>query len=334
MSRDFSRAWPQNKVLELCKSVLLTMVGFRVYFLLYALTALIIGFLNFNYHFLAQSTVMVALVLPVLILLIFVNVLLFVLALLYEIWVIRCRVWEGLLPTIYTLLLLLLTPSIVISIFYIYVISISKLSAAQATAWLQGTPQQFSFILITEALTLGGLYVYLRYFKIAFKAIGLRRPRWRDVAYGLLAAPVYYVIYLLTVGVVSYFVPALNVNQTQEIGFTNVHGAVALTMTFISLVVLPPLTEEILIRGFLYSSLKKGMPTLAAVFVTSAIFASAHLPEGGAAGPLYIAALDTFVLSLVLIYLREKTGSLWGSITLHAIKNGVAFVALFILSAR
>ena len=47
-----------------------------------------------------------------------------------------------------------------------------------------------------------------------------------------------------------------------------------------------------------------------------------------------LAAATAFVLSLVLIYLREKTGSLWASITLHAIKNGVAFVALFALHGR
>ena len=38
--------------------------------------------------------------------------------------------------------------------------------------------------------------------------------------------------------------------------------------------------------------------------------------------------------NLVLIYLREKTGSLWASITLHACKNGVAFAALFVFHAR
>jgi membrane protease YdiL (CAAX protease family) len=150
----------------------------------------------------------------------------------------------------------------------------------------------------------------------------------------LAAVPFYFVLYLLSVGLISHFVPGLNVNQQQQIGFNNVHGAAPLVMTFISLVVLPPLAEEIMVRGFLYSSLKKALPTASAVIVTSALFASAHLPEGGAAGPLYIAALDTFVLSLVLIYLREKTGSLWASITLHAIKNGIAFVALFVFSAR
>jgi membrane protease YdiL (CAAX protease family) len=89
-----------------------------------------------------------------------------------------------------------------------------------------------------------------------------------------------------------------------------------------------------MVRGFLYSTLKKALPTAGAVILTSLLFAGAHLPEGGAAGPLYIAALDTFVLSLILIYLREKTGSLWASITLHACKNGVAFLALFVFHAR
>jgi membrane protease YdiL (CAAX protease family) len=49
---------------------------------------------------------------------------------------------------------------------------------------------------------------------------------------------------------------------------------------------------------------------------------------------LYIAAIDTFTLSLILVYLREKTGGLWSSMGLHAIKNGIAFVSLFIVHVR
>ncbi len=205
-------------------------------------------------------------------------------------------------------------------------------STATADNWLNNSIlAQFIYILLAETFTLVAIYLFLRLYKKTFRTIGLHRPRLKDPLYGLMAVPVYYVLYLLTVGVVSHFVPSLNVNQQQQIGFTNVHGIAQLVLTFISLVILPPLTEEIMVRGFLYSSLKKGMPQIAAALVTSVIFASAHLPEGGSAGPLYIAALDTFVLSLVLIYLREKTGSLWASMTLHACKNGVAFVALFIL---
>jgi len=46
---------------------------------------------------------------------------------------------------------------------------------------------------------------------------------------------------------------------------------------------------------------------------------------------LWIAALDTFILSFVLIYLKEKTGSLWPPIGLHMLKNSLAFISIFIL---
>ncbi|MDB5170782.1 MAG: rane protein of unknown function [Candidatus Saccharibacteria bacterium] len=193
---------------------------------------------------------------------------------------------------------------------------------------------QFLTILVIEALIVGAICLFLRFYKTSLAVIGLRRPRWSDLAYALAAIPFYFGLYLVTVAVVTAFVPELNVNQQQEIGFNNPSGALQLSLTFLALVVLPPIAEEILFRGFIYSSLKKGLPIAGAVVVTSGLFAIAHLPAGGEAGPLYIAAIDTFVLSLVLIYLREKTGGLWSSMTLHAIKNGVAFAALFILHVR
>lgn len=208
-------------------------------------------------------------------------------------------------------------------------------SQAQALDWINhSVGAQFVFILLAEALSIGALYYFLKRYKVGFADIGLKRPRPKDPLYGLLAAPVYFFLYILTVTVVGVFVPGLDINQQQEIGFDNVQGIFALTLTFISLVILPPLVEEIMVRGFLYSTLKKALPIIGAAILTSLVFAAAHLPEGGAAGPLYIAAIDTFVLSLVLIYLREKTGNLWASITLHALKNGVAFLALFVFHAR
>lgn len=205
-------------------------------------------------------------------------------------------------------------------------------SSEQANAWASNSiTAQFIYILLAETITLGAIYLFLLKNRTPLRAIGLRRPRWSDPIDGILAIPVYYILYLATVAIISHFMPSLNVNQQQEIGFNQIHGAAQYIMTFISLVILPPITEEIMVRGFLYGSLKKGMPQIAAALVTSLIFASAHLPEGGSAGPLYIAAIDTFILSLVLIYLREKTNGLYASMTLHACKNGIAFVALFIL---
>ncbi len=205
-------------------------------------------------------------------------------------------------------------------------------SAAQANDWLSNSVTgQFIFILVAEAFVLSAIYLFLRVHNANFKLLGLKKPRWSDVGRALLAAPVYYVLFFIMVGIVSHSVHGFNAQQQQDIGFTDVHGSLQLLLTFASLVILPPLTEEIMVRGFLYGSLRRAMPVVNAALVTSLIFAAAHLPEGGAAGPLWIGALDTFILSLVLVYLREKTGSLWSSITLHAIKNGVAFVALFVI---
>ncbi len=208
-------------------------------------------------------------------------------------------------------------------------------SLARITLWLDNSIKaQFAYLVFAGGLTLAAVYGYMRTFGIKLAAIGLRRPRWSDLAYGLIAAPIYFFIYLLTVAVISHFVPTLDVNQSQQLGFDNVHGAFALSLAFVSLVILPPLTEEILMRGLLYTSLKKAMPVIYAGVLTSALFAVAHLPEGGSGGPLYIAAIDTFILSLALVYLREKTDGLWSSMTLHAVKNGIAFVALFVVHLR
>lgn len=202
----------------------------------------------------------------------------------------------------------------------------------QAADWANDSVlAQFFYILTAESLVILGVALFLKLYQRSFRAIGWRKFRLLDLAYGLVGVPVYFLLYAITVALASILVQGLDVNQHQEIGFSNVSGAWELMITFVSLVILPPLTEEILVRGLLYSSLKKAMPVLGAALTTSVLFAAAHLPEGGAAGPLYIAAIDTFILSLVLIYLREKSGSLWPCIILHAIKNGVAFVALFVL---
>lgn len=208
-------------------------------------------------------------------------------------------------------------------------------SQSQTQDWINNSVAgQFVYVLLAEALAVGAIYWFLRLYKSGFSSIGLRWPRWSDFGYGLLAAPVYFILLTVVLSAAKTLVPGLDLNQQQQIGFNSVNGGLELFLTFISLVILPPLAEEIMARGMLYGSLKKGLPVAAAALFTSLIFAAAHLPEGGSAGPLYVAALDTFTLSLILIYLREKTGGLWSSITLHALKNGLAFMTIFVLHAR
>jgi membrane protease YdiL (CAAX protease family) len=96
--------------------------------------------------------------------------------------------------------------------------------------------------------------------------------------------------------------------------------------------VLPPIVEETVFRGFIFTGLRGKLKFVWAAVLTSLLFATAHLEFGSGKPLLWVAGLDTFTLSLALCYLREKTGSLWPGILLHALKNGVAFLSLFVLA--
>jgi membrane protease YdiL (CAAX protease family) len=200
----------------------------------------------------------------------------------------------------------------------------------QLLNWLDNSiVAQFLFVLFAEALVVLGVYLFVRRYKDGLRAIGLRAPRWTDPLYGLAIFLPYLIVDFIILTLLGSLIPGLNIKEKQQLGFNSVSGIGEMTLTFISLVILPPIAEEILFRGFLYSSLKKNLPKIIAVLATSALFAIGHLPEGGAAGPFYVGAIDTFILSLFLLYLREKTGGLWANMTLHALKNGIAFVYLY-----
>jgi len=208
-------------------------------------------------------------------------------------------------------------------------------SVAYANNWLSNSiPAQFFYIVIFESATIGLLYLLLRRYKRSLKDIGLKKPRLRDGGYGIIAYPAYLIIYLVLFTIIRHFYAAIQVNQTQQIGFNSVHGNFDLALTFISLVILPPIAEELLFRGFLFEGLKKSMHWVYAGILTSVIFASAHLPEGGSSGLFWIGAIDVFSLSLVLVFLKQKTKSLWPGIILHSLKNLIAFISLFVLTNR
>ena len=208
-------------------------------------------------------------------------------------------------------------------------------STTQANTWINNSvPAQFVYVVIAEGLTILAVWQFLKHYRVRFSTIGVKRFKAEDVLYAIAGFGVYFIAYAILLQVITRLVPALNVNQQQQIGFQNASGIGQLILTAMSLVILPPIAEEILMRGFLYTSLRKSIPKVAAALVTSVIFASAHLEFGQGAPLLWVAAIDTFVLSLVLVYLREKTGRLWASMGLHALKNAVAFMSIFIFHVR
>jgi membrane protease YdiL (CAAX protease family) len=179
------------------------------------------------------------------------------------------------------------------------------------------------------------LATVLKHYRASFRTIGLARwPGWRDVGAALTAFLVYIPTLVGTTVLAKLLVPSIDLEQKQKIGFEAARGAPQLLLVFAALVLAVPFTEEVLTRGFLYTGLKSRLSKLWAVLGTSVLFALAHLQFGSGAPLLWTAAMDTFILSLVLLYLREKTGSLWAGIGVHMLKNGLAFLALFVFTQR
>jgi membrane protease YdiL (CAAX protease family) len=75
-----------------------------------------------------------------------------------------------------------------------------------------------------------------------------------------------------------------------------------------------------------YKALRQEYSFWVSAILTSLAFAVVHMQVN--------VGIDVFVLSLFLCYLRERTGSLWAPIILHGIKNGLAFLLLFVFNIR
>lgn len=172
------------------------------------------------------------------------------------------------------------------------------------------------------AIVIGVPYVLAKN-RVSLKMIGLHKlPTWTE----LLLAPAGFVIYVILLSVVimavQYAFPGFDVSQVQTTGFENISVKYQYYIAFIVLVVLAPVAEEVLFRGYLFSKLRVKYSFWLTALVVSVTFGAIH----GA----WNVGIDTFVLSLMLCLLREQTGKIWAPVLLHMLKNGLAFFVLFI----
>jgi membrane protease YdiL (CAAX protease family) len=88
---------------------------------------------------------------------------------------------------------------------------------------------------------------------------------------------------------------------------------VLLGVLALAVVVVAPMTEELLFRGYLYPVLRRFSGVSFGCVMSGLIFATAHNE---------LAALPTlFFLGMLLALLYERTGSIWAPIALHALFN-------------
>lgn len=99
------------------------------------------------------------------------------------------------------------------------------------------------------------------------------------------------------------------------------------TFSTFSVVVLAPFIEEVLFRGFLQSTLLHFFSQKKAIVLSSLIFALFHFSASQGINNLNI-LLSLFLLALILGLLKEKQGTLYPSMALHSLFNGVSVLLL------
>ena len=101
-------------------------------------------------------------------------------------------------------------------------------------------------------------------------------------------------------------------------------------MTVITIVVLAPILEETLFRGFLQSFIRQHLGSKNSILITALCFSFFHYsPEQGLANISIIGSL--FALALFLGFVYDRRGSLAASMALHASFNAVNVLNLYFL---
>jgi membrane protease YdiL (CAAX protease family) len=181
--------------------------------------------------------------------------------------------------------------------------------------------------IVIEGGVLGCIWFFLSEARVTWKeAFGLDTPRRAiAIAWGAAAALLFLPVAWGMQGGLAYLIKLVTHEEAKQQELVRIlqtaefHWGEQAFMGVVA-VFLAPLAEEMLFRGILYPTLKQSGFPRAAWWVTSLLFAGAHFNK--------LSFLPLAIFSVVLIYLYEKTGSLWASITAHGVFNLANFVIL------
>ncbi len=155
-------------------------------------------------------------------------------------------------------------------------------------------------------------------------------PTWADIGLAILGFIVYLCISSCLVYLFSKF-PWFNVNEAQDVGFDSYATGVDRAVAFLALVVIAPIAEELIFRGWLYGKVRskiiekysRVVTMVCSSLVVSLTFAIVHLQ--------WNVGVDVFAMSIVLCGLREITGTVHAGIILHIAKNFLAFYLIYVV---
>ena len=180
--------------------------------------------------------------------------------------------------------------------------------------------------IVTATLVIIAPYCIKKSWKSSRNKLGLRElPTFTDIGIGIIG----FVATLCVASVVSTILQSLkliDVNQVQNTGFSNLYSPLDRVVAFISLVVLAPVAEEIIFRGWLYEKLKKYNNVIVSIVLTSILFGALH--------GQWNVGITVGIMSVFMCIERELTGTIYAGIITHMLQNGLAFWMVYILMGR
>lgn len=117
------------------------------------------------------------------------------------------------------------------------------------------------------------------------------------------------------IGALDYFLDPYLDPQTREAIELIAMGMHTPVLFFVSVVLIAPILEELIFRGYAYSGWIKPLGFWGTSLLSSLIFMACHLQYG------WTGLLSVFVVGWVLSAIRWRTGSIYPCIALHLLNN-------------
>lgn len=157
--------------------------------------------------------------------------------------------------------------------------------------------------------------------------LGLRWKKWPTLVWIAPTAVIgiWLVFGMITMSGYMEWIKSLGVETVQDSVklLKESNDSLVIVLMGVAAVVVAPLCEEVVFRGYFYPAMKAFAGGLPAALVSALVFSAAH-------GTL-AALLPLFCFGLLLVWLYEKTGSIWTPMAVHLCFNG-ATVTLQLLA--
>jgi uncharacterized protein len=207
----------------------------------------------------------------------------------------------------------LLAVFLVSNVIYAVIFAASGANPDDTPAWLDIT----AAVILEASLVLGALGAARAFKPLHPWQFGLRPTNyWRAAWMTAVAFVVFFGFAILWAALIS------QPKQTtaEDLGVNESH--LALIAAGVMFVLIAPVAEELFFRGFFYGSLRTRLSMWPAALIVGLVFGLIHWSTGVSAVPALI------VFGVILCVLREKTGSLYPCIALHAVNNAFAYAGL------